>query len=123
MENTIRLELLGYLKDLISSNILRDDNQDEWHQEAFNVSYYITGYYNAEQWLKRHGIDAFEAIADCIEYEQNMFGEVYLKPEDINAEKIVNLYTYIKGEELLNDLNADSIEELSELINDELEGE
>ena len=121
MENTIRLEFLSYLKDLINDGVLTDDNQDEWHYEAFNASYYITGYYNAEQWLKRHDVSAFEAIADCIEYELETCGEVYLKHEDINAEKIVNLYAYIKGEYLLDDLNADSIEELSELINAELE--
>jgi hypothetical protein len=121
MRNTIRLELLGYLKDLINDGVLTDDNQDEWHYEAFNADYYIVGYYNAEQWLKRHDVIAFEAIADCLEYELNTCGEVTLKPEDINAEKIVNLYAYIKGEELLNDLRADSIDELMELINEDLE--
>jgi hypothetical protein len=122
MGNSIRLELLSYLKDLVNDGVLTDDNRDEWHYEAFNADYYIVGYYNAEQWLKRHDISAFEAIADCIEFDRDMFGEVHLKPEDINPEKIVNLYTYIKGEELLNDLNADNVAELVELINDELEG-
>jgi len=120
MENSIRLEFLSYLKDLINDGVLTDDNQEDWHHEAFNADYYIIGYYNAEQWLKKHGVGAFEAIADCIEWEQSMFGEVTLKPCDVNAEKIANLYAYIKGEELLNDLNADDIAELLELINDGL---
>lgn len=128
MENSIRVELLQHLKDLINDGVLTDDNgddwyrHDDWHYYAFNQGYYIIGYYDAEQWLKRHNISAFEAIAYCIEYQQNMLGEITLKPEDINAEKIVNLYVYILGEELLSELSAQSIEELLEIINDELGG-
>lgn len=120
MNTSIRIDLLHHLKDLINDGVLTDDNQDEWHHLAFNESYYVIGYYNASQWLERHELDTFDVIADCIEWEQDTFGEVILKPEDINSEKIVNLYTYIKGEELLNDLSAESVDELLELINDEL---
>jgi hypothetical protein len=122
MRTSIKKELLSYLKDLVNDGVLTDDNRDEWHYEAFNADYYIVGYYSAQEWLEKHDISAFEAIQHCIEFERDMFGEVHLKPEDINPEMIVNLYIYIKGEELLNDLNADNVAELVELINDELEG-
>jgi len=122
MRNSIGLELLSYLKDLVTDGVLTDDNRDDWHYEAFNADYYIVGYYSAQEWLEKHDISAFEAIQHCTEFERDTFGEVQLKPEDINPEKIVNLYIYIKGEELLSDLRADNVGELLELINDELEG-
>ena len=122
MNNTIRIELLNHLKELIADGVLTDDNQDDWHHYGFNEDYYIIGYYNASQWLKRHDVDPFEAIGDCIEFELETFGGVNLKAEDINSEKIVNLYVYIKGEELLQDLAAGSVDELLELINDEIVG-
>ena len=65
-------------------------------------------------------INPFEAIADVIEWENAAFGEVTLNPEDINAEKIVNLYVIIKGEELLSEYDLD--QDVSELLKN-LEGD
>lgn len=121
MEYSIRIELLNHLKDLINDEVLTDENRDDWAYYAFNEDYYIIGYFNAEQWLKKHDVCPFDAIADCVEYERDNFGEVKLKPEDIEPETIVNLYVYILGEELLNDLAAESVDELLEMIDGELE--
>ena len=62
MENTIKIELAAHILDKINDGILDDTNKDDWHYYAFNEDYYIIGYYNANEWLKKHNIDPFEAI-------------------------------------------------------------
>jgi len=135
--NTIKAELKEYILDIINDydNIqLKTDN--ELHHELFNTDYYIIGYYQAEQWLKKHNIDITDAYRFIKNYEINNFygndnvieteadiwvkysksGKVWTikgfewKPainvEDIDQEKIVNMLTYIIGEELIyNELN------------------
>jgi hypothetical protein len=118
MNTSLRNELLNHVIDTIKDQDITD--LDELHYHAFNEDYYIIGYYQAEQWLKRHDISPFEAIVDVIEWEDQVFGESHLKPEDINAEKIVNLYVYIKGEELLSEF--DLVQDVSDLLKD-LEGD
>ena len=67
------------------------------HNELFNTDYYIIGTYQAEQWLDN---DVFEIISLVKDYENDNFGEVIT---DIsNPEKLVNMYVYILGEELLS---------------------
>jgi hypothetical protein len=100
------------------------DDQDfgELHNECFNTDYYIIGYYQASEWLKKHDIDAFEAIECVIDYEKDNFGEVNTK---INSEAVVNMYVYIKGEELISGLDVDldscTKAELLEVLSSELE--
>jgi len=43
----------------------------------------------------------FAAIEEIREYEQSNFGQV--TTDFSSSEKVVNMYTYIKGEEILND--------------------
>jgi len=105
MQNSLKNELLSHVIQTIKDQELEDF--DELHYHAFNEDYYIIGYYQADQWLKNHDISAWEAIADVIQWEQDTLGEVSLKPEDINSEKVVNLYVYVKGEELLADFDLD----------------
>ena len=68
------------------------------HQQLFNEDYYLIGYYNCEQWLKKHNISVFHAIKYCQDYENENFGECR-QYED--AEKVVNMLTYIVGENIL----------------------
>ena len=112
MKDTIKQELLSHVIDTINDQELTEFDELNFH--AFNEDHYIIGYYNAEQWLKHHEISPFEAIADVVEWQNAAFGEVTLEPEDINAEKIVNLYVYIKGEELLSEYDLD--QDVSELL-------
>lgn len=71
------------------------------HNELFNTDYFIIGYYQAEQWLINNpGI--FAAIEEIRRYETDNFGEV--STDFSSSEKVVNMYVYIKGEELLADL-------------------
>ena len=83
---------------------LLDDDAGELHQQLFNEDYFIIGYYQAEQWLKKDNGSIFEAIETIREYEQSNFGEV---TTDIsNPCKLINMLVYIKGEELLNKSNT-----------------
>lgn len=120
MKASVRNELLNHLLDLINDGVLTNDNSDEWHYHAFNEDYYIIGYWNASQWLKKHDIDAFDAIAEVAEYQESEFGEITLNPGDYNSETIVNNLVYFYGYELLSDLNESDIDELKARIVEEL---
>jgi hypothetical protein len=114
MNNSIKAELKAHILDKINDGVLTPDNQDEWHFHSFNEDHYLIGYYNCEQWLKKHDVSAFEAINEIVQYEQESFGEVTTKLD--NAESVVNMYVYIQGEELM--AGIDTLEELEELCND-----
>ena len=113
MNNSIQAELKAHILSHIEDGVLTPDNQDEWHFHSFNEDYYLIGYYNCEQWLIKHKVSTFEAIDEVVTYEKECFGEVNTK---INAESVVNMYVYIKGEELMSGI--DTLEELEELCND-----
>ena len=121
MQHSIRTELLNHIINTINDLDLEDF--EELHYHAFNEDYYIIGYYQAEQWLKQHDVSPFEAIRDVVEWETDNIGESILKPDYINAERIVNMYVYMLGEELLSefDLDQDKDDLLSDL-NEALEG-
>tara|TARA_R110000851_G_scaffold98120_1_gene212546 strand:- start:38 stop:382 length:345 start_codon:yes stop_codon:yes gene_type:complete len=114
MNNSIKAELKAHILSLINDDVLTEDNQDDWHNIAFNKDYYLIGYYNCEQWLKKHDVSAFKAINEIGVYEQDNFGEVHTKLD--NAESVVNMYVYIQGEELMSGIGT--LEELEELCND-----
>jgi len=75
-----------------------ENNQDDLHHEIFNTDYYIIGSYKATQWL---GDQVFNIIDFIKEYEQSLFGEVFTDFSD--PERIVNMYVYIIGEEIVFD--------------------
>lgn len=105
MNKSVKIELVNHIIDRM--NDLELDTLDDLHQDCFNSDYYIIGYYQASQWLKQHNIDPFEAVADVINWERENLGEVYLKPEEINSESIVNKLVYAYGEELLQEFDLD----------------
>ena len=72
--------------------------KDELHHNAFNSDYYIIGTYKAKQWL---GDMVFEVIERIREYEDFNFGE--FSTDYSSPEKIVNMYTYIIGEEIAHE--------------------
>lgn len=69
------------------------------HNELFNRDYFIIGNYKAEQFLI-NGPGIFAAIEEIKEYEQSNFGEV--NTDFSSPEKVVNMYVYIQGEEILS---------------------
>ena len=101
MKKSIKKELKSYIKDLKNDKVLTDNNRDDWHYLSFNQDYYIIGYYNASQWLKRHDLEIEEAVSICQEYEIDNFGECFIYN---NSENVVNMLVYIYGEELIYNL-------------------
>lgn len=77
---------------------------DELHHRLFNEDYFIIGYWEAKEWLKQNNLDAFDVIDVVQEYEKDNFGETNTA---INSEAMVNMYVYVRGEELLNQLDID----------------
>jgi len=73
------------------------------HHEIFNTDYFIIGTFEAKKWLKKYP-GVFEAISEVKGYEMNNFGETYTDISD--PEKLVNMYVYIKGEEILSKSNT-----------------
>ena len=93
------------IKEHLEDSIKNYDNEtieqlikdNELHHEIFNTDYYIIGTYKAKEWL---GNKAFDIIGFIKDYENDNFGEVYTDLSD--AEKVVNMYVYIIGQELIN---------------------
>ena len=97
MDDT-RQEIKNYaidkINDLKGSQIYGAD----LHNEIFNTDYYIIGRDDAKKWL---GEDVFDIIEKIKEYEEFNFGEV--NTDLTEPEKIVNMYVYIIGEEILQE--------------------
>ena len=104
----LKEHLLYYIKnnDLILADALEDD---DLHHKVYNEDYYIIGYYNAEQWLIEDDRNyTFEVLYYVQEQEEMAFGTI----EKIdNAERLVNLYAYWLGYEIIADLQAEQEEE------------
>tara|TARA_R100001129_G_scaffold186625_2_gene179295 strand:- start:645 stop:989 length:345 start_codon:yes stop_codon:yes gene_type:complete len=91
------------LKDYIEYSIKCWKEMGEWesvkedlHYHLFNEDYYMVGTYEAKQWL---GDKVFGVIEYIKEYEKENFGEV--GTDFSSAEQVVNMFAYIRGEELL----------------------
>lgn len=82
------------LEDLKGRNIYGCD----LHNELFNSDYYIIGRDEAVKWL---GDIVFEAIGEIKDYEKDNFGEVTTDLSD--PERVVNMYAYIRGEDILQE--------------------
>tara|TARA_Y100001973_G_C5170858_1_gene318977 strand:- start:790 stop:1134 length:345 start_codon:yes stop_codon:yes gene_type:complete len=99
------------IKDYDWNTILKLKNDSELHHAIFNTDYYIIGTYKAKKWLGDKVLDIIGFIKD---YEMNNFGECYT--DLTNSEKIVNMYVYILGEEIVNDfMNLSSIEQYNKI--------
>ena len=101
-KHTIEEELLLHIIETLNERYSEEDtNFEDLHYYAFNEDYYITYHYKAIAWLKKHDVDAFHAIDTVINYELDNFGSTHT---DISPELIVNMYVYLVGEELLNNI-------------------
>ena len=103
---------MNYKKNEIKEHIIEELNNYSWteiidikddfselHNELFNIDYYLIGYYQCEKWLNNR---TFDAISYIQEYEKDNFGECYT--DFTSSEKVVNMYVYIIGEEILSEL-------------------
>jgi hypothetical protein len=120
LHNNARAEItqmiIDYLENYESSEVLSEiDNFEELHNEIFNTDYFIIGYYQAEEWLKNN-IGVFNAIGIIKDYEMDQFGELYT---DISSsEKVVNMFVYIIGEEIICNLDENlTIKEIISYLN------
>jgi hypothetical protein len=87
-------QLRGYSKEEIKKLV----EDGELHNEIFNTGYYVAYTNEAEEWL---GNRVFDVIRTVKEYEEDNFGEVNTDITD--PVKLVNMYVYIVGEELINE--------------------
>jgi hypothetical protein len=105
MKNYTRInaELIQYtingLHDLNGANTYVSD----LHHEIFNTDYFLIGYYNCEKWLNEN-VGIFQAMDIIKEYEENNFGVI--TTDLTSSENVLNMYVYIKGEEILNELET-----------------
>ena len=95
-----KTEIQEYFNDWIKDQDLDwiIENVDDLHHHAFNNDYYIIGRYKATQWL---GDQVFNVIDHIKNYENDNFGSV--NTDFSESEKVVNIYTYIIGEEIVAD--------------------
>ena len=87
------------IQEYINDNISDHEIDDELHHNLFNTDYYLTYYSECEKWLGSH---AFECIGIIQDYEKDNFGEV--TTDLSNSEKVVNMFVYIVGEYILQDV-------------------
>ena len=106
-KNEIKEHIINELNIYSWSEIIeKKEDISELHHQLFNTDYYIIGRYACERWLVDGELNqTFEVIDYIKEYEQMNFGEVSTNFSE--AEHIVNMYTYIIGEEILYDLLSD----------------
>lgn len=74
------------------------ENLDDLHHYAFNQDDYIIGNHEAKKWLSD---EVFNIINIIVDYENMHFGVV--NTDFSQPEKVVNMYVYIVGEEIVND--------------------
>ena len=98
-------EIKKYFDDFIKENSNSLDDNDfieDLHHHCFNNDYYIIGFYKATRWLENQ---VFKVINFIKDYEMDNFGEVTTDFSD--PEKVVNMYVYIIGEDIVNDFIED----------------
>jgi len=93
-------EIKSHFEDFINENgeDWVNEHKEDLHHEIFNTDYYIIGRYEATKWL---GDQVFNIINIIKEYENENFGEVNTDFSEV--EKVVNMYVYIIGEEIVSE--------------------
>jgi len=92
-------DVKDYIIDQLASDVGLDQHINDLHHYLLNEDYFIIGYYQAEQWLKKDNGSVFEAIEHIKDYEQSNFGQV--STDLSNSESVANMLAYILGEEIL----------------------
>ena len=95
-----KFEIRNYILENI--DYWKGSEPEDLHHNLFNTDYYIIGRYKAERWCKNNTFAIIETIK---EYEQDNFGEV--ATDFSSSERVVNMYVYIIGEEILSEIIKD----------------
>ena len=96
---TQKQDVKDYIIDQLQSDVGLDQHISDLHHYLLNQDYFIIGYWNAEQWLKKDNGSIFEAIETIRDYEQTNFGQV--STDLSSSENVANMLAYILGEEIL----------------------
>ena len=106
----LQIELAHHLLDVVNELLFHDPDfdVDDLHHLAFNEDYYIIGYFHAKEWLKKHDVTPWQAMAYIASETMLHIGECNLKEQDFNSEWAVNQIAYFAGlgidfEELLTE--------------------
>lgn len=103
------LDRLREIAEHMDNQDFRDAYVSDLHNDIFNTSYYIIGYYQAKKWM---GADAFDMIGDVQEYEKSEFGEVHT---DLSSpESVANMWAYIQGWEIIHECYETVRDELND---------
>jgi hypothetical protein len=81
----------------------------EIHHEIFNTDYYICYTGEAVEWMGSHSWECIERVK---EWEEFNFGEV--TTDLASPFHVVNMYAYIVGDEIIQELNLQPMEEEGE---------
>ena len=92
-------DVKNYIIQQLSDDVGLDQHICDLHHYLLNEDYFIIGYYQAEQWLKKGNGSVFEAIETIREYEQSNFGQV--TTDLSSSENVANMLAYILGEQIL----------------------
>ena len=96
---TQKQDVKNYIIQQLNDDVGLDQHISDLHHYLLNEDYFIIGYYQAEQWLKKDNGSIFEAIETIREYEQSNFGQV--STDLSSSENVANMLAYILGEEIL----------------------
>ena len=112
MTKTIESSIIEHAIDKLEDGSLEDKYSDDLHHYLFNEDYFITYYSRANQWLKDNDLSVWEVMSYCNEQEKVNFGEIQTTFD--NPETLVNHYAYWRGQELLNSLELELSDRLTE---------
>ena len=89
-------EFREYAIGQLQEHDLSDVTYDEFdaHHKCFNEDYFIVYHSVAEDWLIKHHLNVLQAINYIMQMERDYMGEVMFTYEDLNHERIVNLFMY-----------------------------
>ena len=93
----LKQDVKDYIIQQLNDDVGLDQHICDLHHYLLNEDYFIIGYYQAEQWLKKDSI--FNAIETIREYEESNFGQV--STDFSSSENVANMLAYILGEEIL----------------------
>ena len=112
MTTTIETSIIEHAIDLLEDGSLEGQYSDDLHHYLFNEDYFIIHFTRAEQWLKDNNLSSWEVMSYCNEQEKDNFGEIQTTFD--NPETLVNHYAYWRGQELLNSLELELSDRLTE---------
>ena len=93
----LKQDVKDYIIQQLNDDVGLDQHICDLHHYLLNEDYFIIGYYQAEQWLKKDSV--FNAIETIKEYEVSNFGEISTNLS--SSESVANMLAYILGEEIL----------------------